>query len=85
PKKASALSSQLIKLGNYIGILNHNADEYLKQGSDLSESEISKKIDQREAARNSKDFAMSDQIRDELLELGIILEDSANGTTWRRK
>lgn len=85
PKKASALSSQLVKLGNYIGILNHNADEYLKQGSDLSESEISKKIDQREAARNSKDFAMSDQIRDELLELGIILEDSANGTTWRRK
>ena len=85
PKKASALSSQLIKLGNYIGILNHNADEYLKQGSDLSESEISKKIDQREAARNSKDFAMSDQIRDELLELGIILEDSSNGTTWRRK
>ena len=85
PKKASALSSQLIKLGNYIGILNHNADEYLKQGSDLSESEISIKIDQREAARNSKDFAMSDQIRDELLELGIILEDSANGTTWRRK
>ena len=85
PKKASALSSHLIKLGNYIGILNHNADEYLKQGSDLSESEISKKIDQREAARNSKDFAMSDQIRDELLELGIILEDSANGTTWRRK
>lgn len=84
-QKASALSSQLVKLGNYIGILNHNADEYLKQGSDLSESEISKKIDQREAARNSKDFAMSDQIRDELLELGIILEDSANGTTWRRK
>ena len=85
PKKASALSSQLVKLGNYIGILNHNADEYLKQGSELSESEISKKIDQREAARNSKDFAMSDQIRDELLELGIILEDSANGTNWRRK
>ena len=84
-QKASALSSQLVKLGNYIGILNHNADEYLKQGSELSESEISKKIDQREAARNSKDFAMSDQIRDELLELGIILEDSANGTTWRRK
>jgi len=85
PKKASSLSCQLVKLGNYIGILNHNADEYLKLGSELSKSEITKKIDQREAARNSKDFAMSDQIRDELLELGIILEDSANGTTWRRK
>ncbi len=85
PNKANVLSAILIKLGNFIGILEYNADEYLKQGSELSEAEISEKIAQREAARNSKDFAMSDQIRDELVELGIILEDSANGTTWRRK
>ena len=85
PNKASALSIQLVELGNYLGILEYDADEYLKQGSELSESDISKKIEQREEARISKDFAMSDQIRDELFELGIILEDSANGTTWRRK
>ena len=85
PNKANVLSSMLIKLGNFIGILEYNAEDYLKQGSELSEAEISEKIAQREAARNSKDFAMSDQIRDELVELGIILEDSANGTTWRRK
>ena len=85
PNKANALSAILIKLGNFIGILEYNAEEYLKQGSELSEAEISEKIAQREAARNSKDFAMSDQIRDELVELGIILEDSANETTWRRK
>ena len=85
PNKANVLSSMLIKLGNFIGILEYNAEDYLKQGSELSEAEISEKIAQREAARNSKDFAMSDQIRDELVELGIILEDSVNGTTWRRK
>ena len=85
PNKASALSIQLVELGNYLGILEYDADEYLKQGSELSESDISKKIEQREEARSSKDFAMSDQIRDELFELGIILEDSVNGTTWRRK
>jgi len=85
PKKAIALSIQLVELGNYLGILEYDADEYLKQGSELSESDISKKIEQREEARISKDFAMSDQIRDELFELGIILEDSVNGTTWRRK
>ncbi|MDC0197665.1 cysteine--tRNA ligase, partial [Candidatus Thioglobus sp.] len=85
PEKASVLSSQLVKLGNYIGILEYNAQEYLKLGSELSESEISKKIEQREAARNNKEFALSDQIRDELIELGIILEDSINGTSWRRK
>ena len=85
PNKAIALSIQLVELGNYLGILEYDADEYLKQGSELSESDISKKIEQREEARISKDFAMSDQIRDELFELGIILEDSVNGTTWRRK
>ena len=85
PNKASALSIQLVELGNYLGILEYDPDEYLKQGSELSESDISKKIERREEARSSKDFAMSDQIRDELFELGIILEDSANGTTWRRK
>ena len=85
PNKASALSIQLVELGNYLGILEYDADEYLKQGSELSESDISKKIEQREEARISKDFAMSDQIRDELFELGIILEDSVNETTWRRK
>ncbi len=85
PNKANVLSAMLIKLGNFIGILEYNAEDYLKQGSELSEAEISEKIAQREAARNSKDFAMSDQIRDELVELGIILEDSVNGTTWRRK
>jgi len=84
-KKAGALSSELVKLGNYIGILEYNADEYMKQGTELTESDITKKIKQRESARSSKDFAMSDQIRDELFELGIILEDSVNGTTWRRK
>jgi len=85
PQKANALSSLLIRLGNFIGILEYNPKEYLKQGSALSEAEISEKIAQREKARLSKDFAKSDQIRDELFELGIILEDSANGTTWRRK
>ena len=85
PNKASALSIQLVELGNYLGILEYDADEYLKQGSELSESDISKKIGQREEARSSKDVAMSDLIRDDLFELGIILEDSVNGTTWRRK
>ena len=52
---------------------------------ELSELNINEKIRQRDAARDSKDFALSDQIRDELLALGIILEDSTNGTTWRKK
>jgi len=82
---AGALSGLLKKLGKQIGIMEHDADDYLKKGIELSDTKINKKISQRESARASKDFAMSDQIRDELLALGIILEDSINGTTWRRK
>jgi cysteinyl-tRNA synthetase len=84
-KKANALSQLLKKLANFLGILEYDADEYLKQGSELSENEILDKISKSEHARLSKDFAMSDQVRDELLEFGIILEDTADGTTWRRR
>jgi cysteinyl-tRNA synthetase len=65
--------------------MGYDADDYLKMGIELSDEKIDEKIRQRESARTSKDFAMSDQIRDELLALDIILEDSTNGTTWRRK
>ena len=84
-KKANSLSQLLKKLANFLGILEYDADEYLKQGSELSENEILDKISKREQARLSKDFAMSDQVRDELLEFGIILEDTEDGTTWRRR
>jgi cysteinyl-tRNA synthetase len=83
--QAGALSELLRKLGNHIGIMRYDADDYLKMGIELSDAKIDEKIYQRESARASKDFAMSDQIRDELLALGIILEDSINGTSWRRK
>ena len=83
--QAGALSELLRKLGNHIGIMRYDADDYLKMGIELSDAKIDEKIYQRESARALKDFAMSDQIRDELLALGIILEDSINGTTWRRK
>jgi cysteinyl-tRNA synthetase len=84
-KQAKTLAQLLIKLGNCIGILEYDVEDYLKQGMELSELNINEKIRQRDAARDSKNFALSDQIRDELLTLGIILEDSTNGTTWRRK
>jgi cysteinyl-tRNA synthetase len=82
--QANALAQLLKKLGSYIGILQTDADSFLKQGVDLADEDIDAKIKQRDEAKANKDFALSDQIRDELTELGIILEDSANGTSWRR-
>ncbi len=83
--QANALAQLLIKLGGYIGILQMDADTFLKQGVDLDDEAIDAKIKQRDEAKAGKDFALSDQIRDELTELGIVLEDGSNGTSWRRK
>ncbi len=49
------------------------------------DDEIVAKIERREQARSEKDFSRADQIRDELLSSGIILEDTPHGTRWKRK
>jgi len=48
-------------------------------------AEIEALIKQRNDARASKDWGMADKARDRLNEMGIVLEDGAAGTTWRRK
>lgn len=83
--QANALAQLLKKLGGYIGILQTDAQVFLQDGVDLSDRQIDEKIQLRKQARTQKDFKLSDEIRDELIELGVILEDNANGTTWRRK
>ncbi len=51
----------------------------------MSDGEIEKRILDREAARRGRDFARADKIRDELLDAGVILEDTKAGTRWKRK
>jgi len=51
--------------------------------ANLTEDEILKKIEERDAARIQKEYAKSDSIRKDLAVLGIALMDSPNGTTWR--
>lgn len=74
--------------GNVLGILQADATEFLQAGSQvagLDSQAIEEKIQQRNQAKADKDFALADQIRDELKAQGIILADSAQGTTWRRE
>lgn len=85
--KAASLAAELKSLGYLLGLLQQNPDEFLQGSSEdgLSAENVEGKIAERNAARADKDFALSDKIRDELLEQGIVLEDGAGGTTWRRE
>jgi cysteinyl-tRNA synthetase len=51
----------------------------------LSDAEIEKRVEEREVARRARDYARADRIRNELLESGVILQDSKAGTRWKRK
>ncbi|MEW6119451.1 MAG: cysteine--tRNA ligase [Pseudomonadota bacterium] len=78
---------QLRALGGVLGLLQRPAETFLKGGAGeggLSEVEIESMIAARLAARQSKNFAESDRIRDALKAAGIVLEDGPGGTTWRR-
>lgn len=80
---------QLLAGGWLLGLLYQSAEDYFTQGqpSDgamLSADTIDDLIDQRKAARAKGDYAGADRIRDDLLAQGVELEDSREGTRWRR-
>jgi len=79
-------------LGSVLGLLQQNPEKWFKnprikssEGAGLSEPEIEALIAQRTAARESKDWALADQVRDQLLEAGVILIDSDGVTRWQKK
>ena len=81
-----AAAAQLRALGGVLGLLQRDADEFLKsgKGATLDEAAINDQIAARVAAKKAKNYAEADRIRQELLSAGIILEDGPGGTTWRR-
>jgi cysteinyl-tRNA synthetase len=76
------LAGQLKSLGGVLGLLQRDPAAFF-QGR--PERWIDDKIAEREAARRRRDFAAADRIRKELLEKGIVLEDKAGKTSWRRQ
>ena len=80
PSKAAAERARevLMELGGVLGVLQKAADTTL-------DSEVEALIAQRTQARQNKDFKTADEIRDKLLEMGIVLKDTPNGVTWSRK
>jgi cysteinyl-tRNA synthetase len=86
-QQAADLAGVMIKLADILGILQQSPNEFL-QGSAGGEqddvSQIEALIKARNDARTNKDWAAADAARDALNALNVVLEDSANGTTWRR-
>jgi len=88
PENANSLASLLKYLAGIIGLLQIDAEAYLKSrvggSSGLSDEAIETMIGQRLDARKNKDWGKADRIRDELVEAGISIEDGTGGTRWRR-
>ncbi|MGM7932051.1 cysteine--tRNA ligase [Yersinia enterocolitica] len=85
---ANALAAELRKLAHVLGLLEQDPELFLQSGAQTDDDEVAKieaLIKQRNDARSSKDWALADSARDQLNELGIVLEDGPQGTTWRRK
>jgi cysteinyl-tRNA synthetase len=78
-------AKMLLGLANILGLVKHKPLEFLQQGTNLSPDAIEELINQRKQAKLSREFALADKIRNDLLISGIILEDTPNGTTWRKQ
>jgi cysteinyl-tRNA synthetase len=88
PAAVSAAAATLKYLGGILGILQKDAEGYLKRsalGGALTDAQIEELLDARQTARATKNFAESDRIRAQLTAAGILLEDRTGGKTeWRR-
>ncbi len=88
-EQAKVFYSTLRHLTNILGLVQHNVDDFLRsdigqEALGLSESEIEELIQQRVDAKKAKDFTKADSIRQKLLDQGVVLEDTRQGTLWRR-
>lgn len=81
------LATTLREMGDVLGILQTDPEQYFRGTTTdgMPDAEIEEWIVRRKTARENKDWAESDRIRDVLAEQGIVLDDGKGGTTWRRQ
>ncbi|MDJ0792713.1 MAG: cysteine--tRNA ligase [Woeseiaceae bacterium] len=86
PAEIESLAAQMFAAGDLMGILQNDPEEWFAGHveGDMPADEIEALIAKRNEARAAKDFQAADAIRDQLKDAGVIIEDGAGGTTWRR-
>ena len=85
-EKKQEIKKNLIAAGKILGVMQEDPNIWLgyNQTANPEKEEIEGLINQRNEARRSKDFKLADQIRDKLKSKGIEIEDTKNGTIWRK-
>jgi cysteinyl-tRNA synthetase len=91
-EEAATLAARVLRLGRLLGILHANVEAWFKRGgaeragaTGLTDAQIEELIAARAAARKARNWTESDRLRDQLASAGVLLEDSPEGTNWRRK
>ena len=85
--RSVAAAAQLRVLGGMLGLLGRDADAFLRAApgaAAIAPEAIERSIAARGAAKKARNYAEADRIRNQLLDQGIVLEDTPRGTTWRR-
>ncbi len=83
-QKSAYLAGLLLAFGEVLGLFQQSAEVFLTGGQLDETGKIEQLISDRNAARAAKDWGRADQVRDELTAMGIVLEDSAGKTSWRK-
>ena len=87
PAEIIKRKKDLLAAGKFMGFFKHTPSHWLKGkfGESDEAAEIERQIEARNEARRNRNFTEADKIRDDLAHRGIVLEDSADGTKWRKK
>ena len=82
PSRLESQCKDLLAGGWLLGILTKDQRTHFQRGASIDEAEIVRLIDARADARGKKNYALADSIREQLLDLGVELEDTRDGTRW---
>lgn len=86
PEDQPHLKARILAAGDLLGILQQDAEAWLQDAAEgaISVAAIEEMIEARQQAKLAKDYGRADEVRQALLAAGVVLEDSREGTKWRR-